>query len=177
MKYFVANSENLPFENEQFDSVLGNLVLMLADNYENILKETYRLLKPGGIAGFTIWGRKDKCNNWTIYGENLSAYNIPFPGDKSPFALHFQLEKVKETFASIGFKNLRVDYTTLVADTYNSEDFHSKFKNTFVELSIEKAEEDNVTKYLEAVNEIVKARVDGTDTLTTLDVCVLIAFK
>lgn len=58
IKAFVANNECLPYASEQFDSYTANLSLMLVPNHMNQLKECHRVLKNGGMAGFTVWGRK-----------------------------------------------------------------------------------------------------------------------
>ena len=54
-----ANNESLPFKDETFDCYLASLSLMLVDNYLNMLKEAYRVCKPGSPLAFTIWGRKE----------------------------------------------------------------------------------------------------------------------
>lgn len=57
-----ANSEDLQyFPSCTFDVYLASMSLMLVDHPELMIKESYRVLKPKGKAGFTIWGRKDKC--------------------------------------------------------------------------------------------------------------------
>lgn len=55
----VANNECLPFADGQFDCYLGNLSLMLVDDYQNMLKECLRVCQKGATVGFTVWGRKE----------------------------------------------------------------------------------------------------------------------
>lgn len=43
-----GNSESLPFVNEAFDCVICLGVISYVENYENIIKEIYRVLKPNG---------------------------------------------------------------------------------------------------------------------------------
>jgi ubiquinone/menaquinone biosynthesis C-methylase UbiE len=47
------DANNIPFNNETFDVVLGSSCLHHFLYYENTLKECYRILKPGGLAIFT----------------------------------------------------------------------------------------------------------------------------
>ncbi len=50
----LANSENLPFDNESFNSIVSITMLEFVENQEKAIQEMYRVLKPGGylIMGF-----------------------------------------------------------------------------------------------------------------------------
>ena len=39
---------------------------MLVENHSNMLKEAYRVCKPGSPLAFTIWGRKENNQNFEI---------------------------------------------------------------------------------------------------------------
>lgn len=43
-----ANAENLPFENESFDTVITTLVLCSVEDPQKSLEEIFRVLRPGG---------------------------------------------------------------------------------------------------------------------------------
>ena len=62
----MANNESLPFKHETFDCYLASLSLMLVDNHLNMLREAFRVCKPGASLGFTIWGRKECNQNFEI---------------------------------------------------------------------------------------------------------------
>jgi len=49
IKFIKANAENLPFENETFDKYIISFCLRNVTNIKNALKESLRVLKPGGI--------------------------------------------------------------------------------------------------------------------------------
>ena len=55
-----ASGSALPFPDEWFTSYVSNLVLQLVDNSANMIREAYRVLKPGSIAAFTVWGRRER---------------------------------------------------------------------------------------------------------------------
>ena len=61
-----ANNELLPFSDGVFDIYIANLSLMLVNNHLNQIQEAYRVLKKGGMAAFTIWGKHDECIQYTI---------------------------------------------------------------------------------------------------------------
>lgn len=56
----VTDSEQLPFPDETFDSYTSNLCLQITPNYMDMLKKSYSVLKPGGKAAFSVWGREEK---------------------------------------------------------------------------------------------------------------------
>jgi len=56
VEYQVLNGENLPFEDQSFDSVVSTWTLCSIANVEQALKEIYRVLKPGGKYFFVEHG-------------------------------------------------------------------------------------------------------------------------
>ena len=75
-----ANSELLPFKDESFTAYLASLSLMIVDNPRKQLEETYRVLKPGSTAVFTIWGKREESLQFTIieevFKEHLPAEEV-----------------------------------------------------------------------------------------------------
>mmetsp|Transcript_7844 Transcript_7844/g.7328 ORF Transcript_7844/g.7328 Transcript_7844/m.7328 type:complete len:185 (-) Transcript_7844:36-590(-) len=61
-----ANIESLPFDEGSFDSYLSSHVIALIDNPANGVKEAFRVLKSGGKAGFSVWGRTEFTQIQTI---------------------------------------------------------------------------------------------------------------
>ena len=49
---FQGYGENMPFENEVFDTVVVTLVLSMVDDVESVISEITRALKPGGRVYF-----------------------------------------------------------------------------------------------------------------------------
>lgn len=49
---YLYDANSLPFKNESFDCVFGNSVLQHCANFENTIRDTYRVLKNGGSAVF-----------------------------------------------------------------------------------------------------------------------------
>jgi ubiquinone/menaquinone biosynthesis C-methylase UbiE len=54
INYLLASGVELPFRDESFDFVTAIMSLMDMPDHEDALRETYRVLKPGGFLQFSI---------------------------------------------------------------------------------------------------------------------------
>ena len=61
-----ASGSALPFPDAWFTCYVSNLVLNIVDNSVNMIREAYRVLKPGSIAAFTVLGRRENCLFFTM---------------------------------------------------------------------------------------------------------------
>jgi ubiquinone/menaquinone biosynthesis C-methylase UbiE len=75
-----GNSEKLEFADNTFDRYWANYVLHLTPSPETMLKEAYRVVKPGGFAAFAVWGRKENSPQvrspgaaFPLIGDNISG--------------------------------------------------------------------------------------------------------
>mmetsp|Transcript_45716 Transcript_45716/g.38526 ORF Transcript_45716/g.38526 Transcript_45716/m.38526 type:complete len:116 (-) Transcript_45716:371-718(-) len=59
-KFLQMDACNLKFEDGTLDMIISNMVMMLVDSPEMMIKEAFRVLKPGSLAAFSVWGRKEK---------------------------------------------------------------------------------------------------------------------
>lgn len=57
-RIYTTSADKIPEPDETFDFVFSNSVLEHIDNIQDVLKETARLLKPGGVFLFTVPGDK-----------------------------------------------------------------------------------------------------------------------
>jgi ubiquinone/menaquinone biosynthesis C-methylase UbiE len=66
--------EQLPFEEGHFDTIVIADVLCTVDDVDAVLREAYRVLKPGGRLHFLEHGlaREDKIRKWQIRLNKLS---------------------------------------------------------------------------------------------------------
>ncbi len=54
LSFSLANAKSLPFESNSFEKVICSEVLEHIHDYESVLKEIYRVLKSGGVAGISV---------------------------------------------------------------------------------------------------------------------------
>ena len=62
---------------------------MIVNDYQKQLSEAYRILEVGGVAGFTVWGRKENTKFFTFMPEIFERNGVKLPSSKHTTALSF----------------------------------------------------------------------------------------
>lgn len=62
-----AAADQLPFDEEEFDAVIGNFILHHAAFPERVLSEAHRVLRTGGKIGFTVWADMAKLAAFGLF--------------------------------------------------------------------------------------------------------------
>lgn len=65
------NNEALPYPDNYFDVYISNLSLMIVSNHHNQLAEAYRVIREGGRAAFSVWGRKENSEFFTLIPQTI----------------------------------------------------------------------------------------------------------
>ncbi len=52
----MADAHELPFPDETFDRLTSRLTAMYFADYPKAFREALRVLKPGGMAVYLVWG-------------------------------------------------------------------------------------------------------------------------
>ncbi|CAI2376276.1 unnamed protein product [Moneuplotes crassus] len=107
-----ANNEKLPYPDGCFDLYISSLSLEHVDNYMNQLNESYRVLETGGVAGFTVPGRRENCNMLSLVPDVLESlgHEIPPPLHKHPTYLSDK-ETMEKDLRNVGFSIVKMYYT------------------------------------------------------------------
>jgi SAM-dependent methyltransferase len=79
--------EELPFDDDRFDTVAGFNSFQFAGNPATALREAGRVAKPGAPIAVATWGRPEQCDSAAVLGAFASLMPPPPPGAVGPFAL------------------------------------------------------------------------------------------
>lgn len=126
----IADGSRMPFKEKSFDMVLSSLVFHWT-NYEEILKESYRVLKPKGILAFS-----------TLLPGTLkelrSSYNmasIECTRKPAEFKEFIQVDTLENMLISSGFSALAFEKNRIIKRYKNVVDLLTSLKNTGVTLA------------------------------------------
>ena len=102
-----GDAATLPFADNTFDAVVMNFGLLHFGNPEQALGEAYRVLRPGGRIGFTVWSTPDTAIGFQIMLQTIEIHgdpNVPLP-EGPPFFRFSDPVESERTLQAIGFTN------------------------------------------------------------------------
>jgi len=105
VEWVVADAEELPFEDERFDCAASVFGAIFAPRPEVMIKELFRVVRPGNTVGLTAWGDYGiQAEIFGVFDEFRPPSDFPDPklwGDPAvaeerlaPYANRVQAEKV-----------------------------------------------------------------------------------
>lgn len=126
-EFFVANNENLPYDSNSCDRYISNLSLFLVENPENMLKEAWRVLKPGGKAVFSVFGVPGEHNFYILYSKSANKIGIELPVAKNYFHLNDKTY-LNTLMSNAGFTNIQSCYVTVPYLANSADEFVEMFQ-------------------------------------------------
>jgi ubiquinone/menaquinone biosynthesis C-methylase UbiE len=99
--YYVGDALKLPFNDNEFDVAVSQAMLVLVDNQVTAIKEAYRVVKHGGVAGWLELSWKKNTTNEFVekVSSVICAYCMTNVGTYDVW---------KKTFAEAGITNLNI---------------------------------------------------------------------
>ena len=109
-----ANNELLPYPDSFFDVYISNLSLMIVANHHNQLLESYRVLREGGIAAFSVWGRKENTELFTLPAQVLQECGFELPSSDSKNYFHLNdPDQLEKDVKAAGFSEVKMVFAPI----------------------------------------------------------------
>jgi ubiquinone/menaquinone biosynthesis C-methylase UbiE len=180
-KFFNSSIENIPFKDEQFEAVVSNLCIMLAQDHNKASKEIFRVLQPGGVAVLSVWGKKEKTQlSFKIFDE-IFAQIKEFQNIKearSSYHLGEDPEIIKKAFYDAGFKEVITQYTDQIYDCFSVQDYLIRFQGPKINFMLDQVKDPElVARFAEEVEKQVVKQMIETKLIPTLSCMLIVAFK
>lgn len=125
-----GSAESLPFEDDSFDRLVSCLCLMLVADPTRALAEAHRVLSPGGLAGWTVWGRPAHSPMMTLVGRACDSLGIEqVMLERNNFHLGDAVD-LEGLVRDAGFSEIQSAYRPMVLDVADGNDFAHKMLYT-----------------------------------------------
>jgi ubiquinone/menaquinone biosynthesis C-methylase UbiE len=105
IEFCVGDAQNLPFADASFDRVLANFALLHLADPERACIEAFRVLKPGGRFGFTVWASAAESPYAKIIDDAIQAHanlDVDLPAGP-PHHLYSGCEEFRQALERAGF--------------------------------------------------------------------------
>ena len=108
--YVKGSAESLPFDSDTFDSITCNFGILHFYQPATFLKESYRVLKPGGRISFSCWSPPARTEGFRISLESIAEAGNPnvqgLPSGPQFFD-YGDSEQAQRQLDKVGFENIK----------------------------------------------------------------------
>lgn len=168
------------FEDASLDRYFANLCLNYAPEPDDVIKESYRVLKPGGIAGFTIWGRSADSPLMTIVPNILDELKLDpkDPNKRSNFHLGEDDSALRQKFLSQGYKKCTIIHYPAAMEAFDPSAYVELIIDgaASTKAQIEEFTKEDQKKIRQEVHDRAKAILDAGHPMA-LDLAIILAQK
>lgn len=176
-----GDATSLPLADNTIDRYICNMTVHYTPTADMLLREAARVLAPGGIAGFTVWGRKEHSNGMTMLPAIKEKMGL-IPQSDNPAPNHYHMGEddaaLRARFIEAGFKTCTIWHAPAVLEAVSPEEF----VHTMVDGS--NSTKNEVSTWPDETQEAFRAEVlaRATECLArgeplVLDTCYIIASK
>jgi 2-polyprenyl-6-hydroxyphenyl methylase/3-demethylubiquinone-9 3-methyltransferase len=108
IEYKIGSAANLEFNNGQFDIVSCCDVLEHITNWQQVIKEISRVIKPGGLFLFDTINRTPQSWVTMIFGLQKFFLSRLFPANTHVWSMFIKPEEIKHALKKGGFRTLNL---------------------------------------------------------------------
>ena len=105
-----ADAMHLPFDDASFDAIVCQFGVMFFPDKRAAFGEAHRVLGPGGMFVFSVWGSLDDNQLTKVAGDTVAGFFPENPTDfyDTPFG-DYDREEIAAALASAGFADTKIE--------------------------------------------------------------------
>jgi SAM-dependent methyltransferase len=119
-----GDAEALPFEDASFDAITMNFGMLHLARPDTAIAEAWRVLRPGGRCGFTVWAGPDRAVGFGMALRAIERHGnsqVPLP-EGPPFFRFSDANGTRQTLDEAGFATIAIRELPLVWRLTSADD-------------------------------------------------------
>jgi len=129
IEFRAGSAEAMPFGNSEFDAVVGNFVLHHLGDPNTALKESFRVLRPDGRMGFTVWGDLSKLEAFGLFFAAVQEHAGDAELPSGPLFGVSDFAVFHEMVRDAGFRDSSVRELPIAWRTHSIDSFLDAFRD------------------------------------------------
>lgn len=123
LEFREAAAESLPFEDGEFDAAVANFMLHHSGQPDGVLRECFRVLRPGGKLAFTVWSDPAKLAAFGLFFAAVEQHAGSVDLPHGPLFGVSDLDMLQQLVREAGFRDttateLEIAWRTESMSTY-----------------------------------------------------------